>query len=90
MSETEHHPDVSRKDERVPRAVGRACVVTMWGFVILGYIICYVVEQYYGYAMYYGMIVFLVPAIVVTILSVISTMISWLLKSRSGPQVLDE
>jgi len=81
---------VSGKDEKVTRVVGRACVVTIWGFVILGYIICYVVEQYYGYAMYYGMIVFLVPAIIVTILFVIGTTTGWLLKRRSGHQALDE
>jgi hypothetical protein len=90
VSGADHHPDVRGKDERVSIGVGRACVVTIWGFVILGYITCYVVEQYYGYAMYYGMIVFLVPAIIVTILFVIGATTSWLLKHRSGPQVLDE
>ncbi len=90
MSGAGHHPDVRRRDERVSIDVGRACVITIWGFVILGYIICYVVEQYYGYAMYYGMIVFLVSAIIVTILFVIGAMTSWLLKRRSGLQVLDE
>jgi len=90
VSGEDHHPDVRGKDERVSIGIGRGCVITIWSFVILGYIICYVVEQSYGYAMYYGMIVFLVPAIIVTILFVIGITISWLLKRRSGFQVLDE
>ncbi len=90
VSGADHHPDVRGKDERVSVGVGRVCVITIWGVVILGYIICYAIEQYYGYAMYYGMIVFLVSAIIVTILSAIGAATSWLLKHRSGPQVLNE
>jgi hypothetical protein len=76
------HPDITRRDEAVARGVGRACVVTIWGVVVLGYIICYVIEQMYGYAMHYGMIVFLVPAIIVTILYVIGRTIGWLMNRR--------
>lgn len=85
MSQEEHQPDPTRKDESVSRSVGRACVVTIWGVVALGYGTCYIVEQYYGYAMYYGMVVFLFPAIILTILYTIARTTGWLMSRRSDP-----
>jgi hypothetical protein len=83
MSREGLHPDVAPREESVPRGVGRACVVTIWGVVVLGYIVCFAIEQYYGYSMYYGMIVFLFAAVVVTILYIIGRIIGWLLGRRT-------
>jgi len=83
------HPDVNPRDEGLGRGVGRACVITIWGIVILGYIVCYAYEQYYGINMYYGMIVFLIPALLVTILFVIGRTIGLLMSRRVNPTIID-
>jgi hypothetical protein len=88
VSQEEHHPDPTRRDESVSRGVGRACIITIWGVVALGYGICYVIERYYGYAMYYGMVVFLFPAIIVTILYTIARVTGWLMSRRPEPVVM--
>lgn len=80
----ELHPDVNPTDESVLRGMGRACVITIWGLVILGYVICFVVEQVYGISMYYGMIVFLYPAIIIGLLYAFARAASWLVKHQSG------
>jgi hypothetical protein len=61
----------------------------IWGVVVLDYIICYVIEQYYGYAMYYGMAVFLLSAINPTVVYVIARVSGWLLSGQSNPGVVD-
>jgi uncharacterized protein YhhL (DUF1145 family) len=83
MSRKGLHPDVAPKEESVLRGVGRACVVTIWGVVVLGYVVCFAVEQYYRYSMYYGMIVFLFAAVVVTIPYTIGRTIGWLMGRRT-------
>jgi hypothetical protein len=90
MSREGLHPDVTHRDESFSRGIGRVCVITIWGVVILGYILCYVIERYYGYAMYYGMIVFLIPAILVTILFLLGRTIGWLMSHRSKSSVIGQ
>ncbi|TFH02096.1 MAG: hypothetical protein E4H14_17945 [Candidatus Thorarchaeota archaeon] len=69
------HPDVTGEEEGVGISAITACTVTIWGIVILGYSITFAIEQYYGYAMYFGMVVFLVPAIIMTIIYLLSRVI---------------
>lgn len=57
--------------------------------MILGYIVCYAYEQYYRINMYYGMIAFLIPAILVTIIFVIGRTIGWLMSRRVNHTVFD-
>lgn len=77
MSKSKLHPDVTGEEEGVGISAITACTVTIWGVVILGYSFTYVIEQYYGYAMYYGMIVFLVPAIIMTIIYLLSKILEY-------------
>ncbi|TFH06175.1 MAG: hypothetical protein E4H14_11325 [Candidatus Thorarchaeota archaeon] len=75
MSKGKLHPDVTREEEGFGISTITACTATIWGVVIIGYCVNFAIEQYYGYTMSYGMIVFLVPAIIMTIIYIIHRII---------------
>ena len=56
--------------------------------MVIGYAVNFAIEQYVGYSMYYGMIVFLVPAIIMTIIYMLSKIIEpwW---ARRNPEVIE-
>ncbi len=88
MAKSKLHPDVNHEDEGFSISTITACTATIWGIVILGYIVTFVIEQYYGYSMSYGMVVFLVPAIIMTIIYILSKIIEpwW---ARRHPEVIE-
>jgi hypothetical protein len=75
MSEKRLHPDVTGEKDSFSISTVSACTATIWGVVVIGYAFNYALEQYYGYEMYYGMIVFLVPAIVMTFIYILTRII---------------
>jgi hypothetical protein len=87
MSKSKLHPDVTGEETGFSISAITACTATIWGVVIIGYITNYVIEQRYGYTMSYGMIVFLVPAIIMTIIYILSRIIEpwW---ARRHPEVI--
>jgi len=75
MSKSKLHPDVTGENEGFRVSTITACTATIWGVVIIGYAVNFALEQYIGYSMNYGMIVFLVPAIIMTIIYILSRII---------------
>ena len=88
MSKKELHPDVTGEEERFSICTTTACTVTIWGVVVIGYAFNYALEQYYGYQMYYGMIVFLVPALFMTVIYILTRILQpwW---ARRHPEVVE-
>ena len=88
MSKGKLHPDVTGEEKGVGISVISACTVTIWGVVVIGYMVNFAIEQYVGYAMYFGMVVFVLPAIIMTIIFILAKVIEpwW---TRRHPEVLD-
>jgi hypothetical protein len=88
MSKSKLHPDVTGEERGFSINTITACTVTIWGVVVVGYSVNFAIEQYYGYTMNFGMIVFLVPAIIMTIIYILSRIIEpwW---AHRHPEVIE-
>ncbi|MFW9807779.1 MAG: hypothetical protein ACFFE6_00235 [Candidatus Thorarchaeota archaeon] len=71
MEKGQYEERVIEQPQSVFPKVWTVCVVSIWTFVLVGYLVTFALYQTYGIDISYGMIVFLYPAIILTILFVI-------------------
>ena len=71
MSRGKYEERVIVRPKSIVPKVWTACLGTIWLFIIGGYIVTFVVYQRYGYDMSFGMIVFVGPAIILTLLFIV-------------------